>query len=376
MTEDPLQPAANFPVPPRKKIINLLWFALRVLLVCIFLLGVWFGGSSLLSNHPISTPEVSQASAPTAIATFDFNSVNLPDLLPIQLIGIPRQVQLHTILPSRPRFEITKYTIEKGDTIFAIAEKFGLKTQSILWGNYETLGDDPDLISPGVELVILPVDGAYHKWREGEGLTRVSEYYHVTPEDIINWPGNHLTNEAVGDFAKPNINPGTMLIIPGGRREFVSKVPTVQRKNPGVASYLGPGSCSSAGDGAVGTGSFTWPVVGTITNPFSPETNHPALDIAVPLGTGIAAADTGVVVYAGATYDSIGYGNLVIIDHGNGWQTLYAHQGTIYVSCGQGIFKGATIGTVGMTGRTTGPHLHFEMRSDSLGKVNPFNFLQ
>jgi murein DD-endopeptidase MepM/ murein hydrolase activator NlpD len=166
-----------------------------------------------------------------------------------------------------------------------------------------------------------------------------------------------------------------MLIIPGGRREYISKVPTVPRKNPASASYLGPGSCSAVSGGAVGTNTWVRPVGGILTNPFSPETNHPAIDLAAPLGTGIAAADTGVVVYAGSTYPSIGYGNLVIIDHGNGWQTLYAHLGPVYVSCGQGIYQGAIIGAIGMTGNTTGPHLHFEMRSDTYGKVNPLNFI-
>ncbi|MDD5369535.1 MAG: M23 family metallopeptidase, partial [Anaerolineaceae bacterium] len=279
------------------------------------------------------------------------------------------------ILPSRPRFEVTTYTIKKGDTIFDIAEKYGLKVQSIMWGNFETLGDNPDMISPDVTLVILPVDGVYHKWREGEGLNGVAKGYNVTPDAIIDWPGNHLTRESIGDYAKPNIAPGTMLMVPGGRRDYISQVAAVPRKSPGAGSYLGPGSCGTINGGAVGTGSFVWPVTGTITQGFLPEINHPAIDIGVPIGTSIAAADTGVVVYAGATYDRVGYGNLVIIDHGNGWQTLYAHQGTIYVSCGQGIYKGAAIGTVGMTGHTTGPHLHFEMRSDTLGKVNPLNFL-
>ena len=350
--------------------------ALRILALSLFLVAVWLAGSRILQGLPgeATAPVETPTSAPTP--GIDLASFPLPDLrVRPAVTGITRLAQLHTILPARPRFDITRYTVQKGDTIFGIAERFGLKPQSVMWGNYETLGDDPDMIQPGLELVILPVDGAYHKWREGEGLNKVSEYYHVTPEEIINWPGNHLSLETVGDFSKPNIAPGTMLIVPGGRREYISKVPTVPRKNPGSGSNLGPGSCSAVSEGAVGTSTWVRPVGGVVSNPFSPETNHPAVDLAAPLGTGIAAADTGVVVYAGPTYARIGYGNLVIIDHGNGWQTLYAHLGPVYVSCGQGVFQGAIIGAIGMTGNTTGPHLHFEMRSDTYGKVNPLNFI-
>jgi murein DD-endopeptidase MepM/ murein hydrolase activator NlpD len=75
------------------------------------------------------------------------------------------------------------------------------------------------------------------------------------------------------------------------------------------------------------------------------------------------------------TYDQIGYGNLVVIDHGNGWQTLYAHLSAIYVKCGYGVFQGASIGALGSTGRSSGPHLHFQMQSTKYGKVDPLKYL-
>jgi murein DD-endopeptidase MepM/ murein hydrolase activator NlpD len=80
-----------------------------------------------------------------------------------------------------------------------------------------------------------------------------------------------------------------------------------------------------------------------------------------------------VVVYAG--WNDYGYGNLVILDHGNGWQSLYAHLNTVGVGCGQSVFQSSTIGGMGCTGNCTGTHLHFEMQSDIYGKVNPLNFL-
>ncbi len=349
----------------------------RVALLSVFAIAIWELGSLFLPGWAsrAETPPAAELPSPSPGTGLDLAVFQLPELLPASSPGISRFALLHTTLPERPRFELTQYTVIQGDTIFGIGDKFGLKPQSVLWGNTELLGDDPDMIRPGLVLKILPENGALYKWNKGDGLNHVAAYFHVTPQDILEWPGNHLTAEGVGDFAQPNIQPGTLLFIPGGVREYISKVVNIPRKSPGVASYLGPGVCSAAAGGAIGTGSFVWPVRGTITTQFSPETNHPAIDIAAPLGTSVAAADTGVVVYAGPTYDNIGYGNLVIIDHGNGWQTLYAHLSAIYVTCGMGVFQGGAIGAIGSTGHSTGPHLHFQMESTQYGKVNPLDYL-
>ena len=113
--------------------------------------------------------------------------------------AIDRQISLHTILPALPRTEIITYTIQPGDSLFSIAEKFGLKPETILWGNRYILGDDPHMIYAGQELLILPVDGTLHRWSAGEGLNGVAEYYGVTPEDIINYPANNLSAATIGD---------------------------------------------------------------------------------------------------------------------------------------------------------------------------------
>lgn len=290
--------------------------------------------------------------------------------------GIPRYAQLHTTIPTRPRTEIVTYTVQTGDTIFGIAEKFGLIPETILWGNYYTLADDPHRLTPGQELFILPVNGTYHKWSEGEGLNGVARGYSVTPEDIINWPGNHLDANTLGNWSHPNIEPGTMLVVPGGHRAFVTwSAPRITRDNPGVAKLLGPGYCGTVMDGAVGTGSFIWPANNHWLSgyDYSPSTNHYGIDIAGSLGDPLYAADSGVIVYSG--WNDHGYGYVVVIDHGNGWQTLYAHMSVINVGCGQSVYKGDVIGAFGSTGNSSGPHLHFEMLSDSYGKVNPWNFL-
>src|SRR5512147_825566 len=167
--------------------------------------------------------------------------------------GIPRLAQAHTTIPSRPRQEVTKYTVVEGDTIFGIAEKFGLKPETVLWGNYYVLLDDPHALKAGQELNILPLDGTYHEWQQGEGLNGVASYYGVTPEDIINYPANNLDASAIGDYAAPNIKPGTWLIVPGGARQFVSwSAPLgVTRENAAYARVLGAGACDPVTGGAV-----------------------------------------------------------------------------------------------------------------------------
>ncbi|MCK4897714.1 MAG: M23 family metallopeptidase [Anaerolineales bacterium] len=303
-----------------------------------------------------------------------------PQLPPYQaqltyLYGIPRLAELHTTVPTRPRQEVVKYTVQKGDTIFGIAEKFGLKPETIFWGNQYVLGDNPHNLSPDQELNILPTNGTYYEWQAGDGLNGVSKFFGVTPEEITNYPGNDLNPDEIGDLARPNIEPGTWLIIPGGTREFVTwSAPVIPRDNPGVAKVLGPGACGAVADGAIGIGVFIWPANNHFISGFdySPATNHHAIDIDGDLGDAIYAADNGVVVYAG--WNNWGYGNVVVINHGNGWQTLYAHLSTYNVGCGQSVWQGTVIGAFGSTGKSSGPHLHYEMMYNGT-KVNPWDYL-
>jgi murein DD-endopeptidase MepM/ murein hydrolase activator NlpD len=351
----------------------------HLLSIALVLLVVWAMREFYL-RFQVSDPQRQPALAaavptptPTAVA---------PDLPPLAgaggpyLVGIPRLAMIHTTIPTRPRTEVITYTVQPGDTVFGIAEKFGLKPQTILWGNYYVLADNPHALTPGQELNILPVDGTYHKWSAGEGLNGVAEGYGVKPEDIINWAGNHLDPETLGDWSNPNIEPGTFLLVPGGQREFVTwSAPRITRENPGVAKFIGPGACGVILDGAVGTGAFIWPSAAHFLSgyDYSPSTNHFGIDIDGETGESMWASDSGVIVYAG--WNNFGYGNIVVIDHGNGWQTLYAHMDTIGVGCGQSVFQGTPIGTIGSTGASSGSHIHFEMLHDDYGKVNPWDFL-
>jgi len=314
-----------------------------------------------------------QASSPNGNATVDINSVPALDI-PI-LDGIARAAQLHTNIPSRPRQDMTTYVVQDGDTVFGIAEKFGLEPQTILWGNYNVLLDDPHSLKAGQELNILPVDGVYWQWLGGLPFESWAKFYGVTARDIIEFPGNHLDPNSVGDYGNANIPNGTWLIIPHGAREFVSwSAPLgVTRENPASARVLGPGACEPVSGGAVGYGAYVYPTNKHYLSGFdySPQTNHFGIDLAGNLGEAVYAADAGVIVYAG--WNDYGYGNMIMIDHGNGFQSLYAHLSALNVGCGQSVGQGEVIGAIGSTGHSSGPHLHFELMAGA--KVNPWSYL-
>ena len=294
-------------------------------------------------------------------------------LLPVPLQPPPavrRIASLHTNIPARLRKDIVTYTVQAGDTLFGIAEKYGITPETILWGNYYFLKDDPHLLRPDQQLFIAPANGVLRVVQAGDTIEGLAKAYLALPEDIINWLGNDLDPDA------PQLTEGQMLLVPGGQREFVRWViPQITRaqRNP-LPVGAGPGACPGGySGGAVGGGFFAWPS----NNRFLSGTNftsyHPGIDIAAAYGDPIYAADSGVVVFAG--WSNYGYGNMVVIDHGNGWQTLYAHLSQWNVSCGQSAAQKNVVGLAGSTGNSSGPHLHFEMQYGG-GRVNPWNYLQ
>lgn len=324
-----------------------------------------------------SNVQAAQASGTQPTPSPVLDSAQLPAQLALALDGVSPQAVLHTIIPSRPRIDVVVYSVQKGDSIFSIADKYGLKPTTILFGNYNSLKDSPDLLKPGQQLNILPVDGTYYQWQGSESLTKVAQVFGVDPETVINYPGNHLDPETIGDLAHPNIPGGTWLIFPGGKREFTSWTAPAQlvRENPSTRVW-GPGVCSGISYVQVGYGTFVYPTTehwlsGT---PFRPDIRHFGVDFAGAEGNAVFATDAGTVVYSG--WNDWGYGNLIIIDHGNGWQSLYAHLSQINVGCGQNVGQGDTIGLIGMTGGTsTGPHLHFELMNSVYGYVNPLDYM-
>jgi hypothetical protein len=339
----------------------------------VMVLVVW-GVGSLIVHATMTPPD------PTAVPTA--TAVTLPEGVstPVfsaggQASGLMRAAELNItqVAPVEVRYEVTKYTVEAGDTIFGIADKFGLKPETVLWSNRYVIGDIPDGLSIGVELFILPMDGVYHRWSEGEGLNGVASFYGVSPDVIVDYPGNNLDRAVVGDFASPNIPPGTMLVVPGGERPTVAWI--IPRDSPASGnSYLGPGACGGILYGNVGTGTFTYPTSEKWLSgyDYNPPV-HNGLDFAGRSGFPIYASDSGVIVYSG--WSDRGYGNLIVVDHDRGWQSFYAHllDGTM-LPCGSNVQKGQLIGSMGSTGKSTGPHLHFELRLNGY-PVNPWQFL-
>ncbi|NPA92782.1 MAG: peptidoglycan DD-metalloendopeptidase family protein [Chloroflexi bacterium] len=282
--------------------------------------------------------------------------------------AVRRDFVLHTIIPARSRVDAVEYTVEMGDSLFGIARHFGITPETLLWANYGVLRDNPDMLAPGQELKIPPVNGVYYKWKEGDTFESVAREFHAEPRDIIEFVGNHI------DPLNPKVEPGQWVMVPGGHRPFKQwVVPTIPRGQAGVSlGYLGPGACPGGYTGAVGTGTFVWPTPmhRLVGNNYGPS--HLGLDLGVWVGGPIYAADSGVVVFAG--WSNVGYGYMIMIDHGNGYQTLYAHLSQVNVHCGQSVFQGQLIGLGGSTGNSSGPHLHFEVRYHG-GFINPWTVL-
>jgi len=262
-----------------------------------------------------------------------------------------------------------------GDTIFGIALKFGLRPETILWSNYKTLKDNPDLLSIGQQLIIPPENGLIVDVEAGDTIDGLARRFRVPPERIVSEPINGLR-----DVNQP-LSIGQRIYVPGGEREMVvwqvPKPVEVRRTVSGVRVYR-VGVCGEVAIPPLGTGTFVWPANRRYLSGYNFSSVHPGLDIAGRLGEPIYASDAGTVIYAGYSLNAagrpVGYGQYVVLDHGNGYQTLYAHASQLYVRCGQQVQRGAVIGAIGSVGRSTGPHLHYEIRYGSRA-VNPWSLL-
>lgn len=343
-------------------------WGVAVAMVAFLLLVFFFNPQEIKTT--IAQIESSQNSSLPMTAMSVNTDATLPQLVPeINVNSLVRSANPRTIIASQPRREVTTYIVETKDSMFGIANKFKLKPETILWANFDELEGNADMLIPGMELNIPPVDGVYYQWQEGDTLESVAEEFKVTPENILLYSPNRL------DITNPVIQPETYIMIPDGKREIVQQwiIPLVARGSSGVlTNVIGPGGCSIPDGGAYGTGTFMYPTNETRTSGNDFWSGHLGIDLAVGMGDLVRASDGGVIIYAG--WGSGGYGNMVMIDHGTGYQTLYAHLSSVAVSCGQSVGQGSIIGYGGSTGNSTGPHLHFEVRFMG-GFVNPWYVL-
>ncbi len=324
---------------------SFLWRYTSHLALALLIVGAMTVSRINVSAHKgLPAPLVQRGSSPAVTS-----SLNPSDLLFSKGFLIQAAVP-HTTILERPREEITIYTVQSGDTIYSIAQKFGISGETIMWSN-AGLEDHPDMLRLGQELVILPVSGVYHTVRAGETVEDIATKYEVEPSAITEYELNELEEPY-------ELKAGQNLIVPGGSKPFVYRAvyATWEGEPPPGAER--------------GSGNFGWPASGMITQGY--WSGHPAIDIGGQRGSPVYAADSGFVITSG--FSSWGYGRMIVIDHRNGFQTLYAHLADAYVEPGQSVVRGQQIGTVGTSGNATGPHLHLEIHYNGVPR-NPLGFL-
>lgn len=256
-----------------------------------------------------------------------------------------------------PREKIEDYNVEEGDTLNSIAAKFGISLSTLLWANDLS---SSSYIHPGDKLTILPVSGVLHTVKSGETVAGIAKKYTAETQEVIEF--NKLADGS-------DIRIGEKLVVPGGvkpapvrtttRRSYTAPVTSIFSSNP------------PAGSPVRSSTRLQWPTSGyRITQYY--HWGHHGLDIGLPTGNPIYAAESGVVTRAGWFS---GYGNCVDINHGNGMVTRYGHASKIYVQVGQRVSRGQTVAAIGSTGWSTGPHLHFEVMINGV-KYNPLSYIR
>lgn len=290
--------------------------------------------------------------APLIAQQFPGNSVNPWEIsaAPSVLSAATDSSSIDTQISDKVRDSIIDYQVQDGDTVASIANKFGISADTIRWANNLS----GDKIKVGQDLKILPVTGVAHTVAKGDTVYSIASKYDAEAQAIVDFPFNTFTNDETFELAI-----GETVIVPDG------VMPT------GIAATPRPRQMTPGAGSVTASGQFVWPTQGIITQYFS--WYHPAIDIANPAEPLDVAADSGTVVHAG--WDTTGYGNMVMIDHGNGYKTLYAHLSQIMVVVGQTVAKGQVIGRMGSTGHSTGPHTHFEIILNGV-HVNPLDYLK
>lgn len=297
---------------------------------------VLLGGSSIAESNPL------------VARYFSANEQSGNIVLASDIENMP----FETTVSQKPRDTVIQYMVVEGDTLSSLAQKFDVSVDTIKWANDLKI----ETIKEGQVLKIPPVTGVVHKVVSGETIYSIAKKYKTETQSIVNFPFNDFTD--LDTFA---LNVGQTLYVPDG---------VIEEEKPVIRPRLTPQVVA----GAPGTGNFIWPTSGSISQ--YPVWYHNALDIANASAPPIIAADSGTVVYADCV--RYGYGCYIIIDHNNGYRSLYAHLSEIYVSTEAGkntVGQGQTIGKMGSTGRSTGTHLHFEIRAgDKI--LNPLGFLK
>ena len=300
---------------------------------------------------PSSNPQLADNADAPSLPPID-NDVLSPDLAAAnQISGI-----------DSANIKISSYTVQADDTLSNIADMFDISVDTVKQANPSVKGIGKGVIQPGDVLVILPVTGVLYTVSTGDTLSGIAKKLNADAGDIISY------NEGLS--ASSVLVKGRQLIIPHGKppvSQVVSYLSSQKSRVPSFEPLLDP--------------VWNWPTapVGYYVCPVPGARlsqglhGHNAVDLAIAYGTPIRAAAAGTVIVAksngtASSRSNGGYGSFVIISHDNGSETLYAHMSSVLVLVGEQVSQGQTIGKIGMTGMTTGPHTHFEIR----GARNPF----
>lgn len=269
-----------------------------------------------------------------------------------------------TEFSDKPRDQIIEHEVQSGETISGIAEKYGIDANTIRWANDLS---DVDKVKPGQKLKILPVTGIAYTVKSGDSIYGVADKFKANPQAIADYWTNDIDESL-------KLKAGQVLIVPEG------VPPTKPAPSRAAPQYVAQGQTKPVTPGVddrtddqkqTSSAGFIWPIGGIITQ--YRTAYHTGIDIAGPTGTPVVAAGSGTVVEA--LKQGVGYGWHVIVDHGNGYQTMYAHLSRIDVSIGDKVGSGTQVGLRGSTGRSTGPHLHFEVRKSGTF-MNPLSYLK
>lgn len=253
------------------------------------------------------------------------------------------------------RTEIVYHVVQSGEVVGGIAQQYGLSVATVLWANNLTARS---YIRPGDKLAILPVEGVVHTVKKGDTVSSIAKLYSAETKDIVKF--NKLQEGG------EDIIVGETLLVPNGKKPQPVYTYSSGSTFNSLAAPL-PSISAPAGS------RYVWPAgVKRITQYYG--WRHTGLDIAGPIGTPLYAARAGKVIRSQCGWNG-GYGCYVILDHGGGVQTLYGHASKLFVDVGEEVAQGQNIAAMGSTGRSTGSHIHFEVRVKGV-RVNPLQYIR
>lgn len=299
--------------------------------------------AAIRSENSTKAPNLQNLALLQAASNIDPNPHKAGDAIPIANGDVlVAEIAQADIAEQTYSTEISVYTVRSGDTVSGVAKMFNVSINTVLWANNLT---SKSILKPGDTLVILPVSGISHTVKKGDTISTIAKEYHADVDEILAYNDIKLSSP---------LSVGSSIIIPNAEAGSPTTKTTSKTSSASSASYpsyngyyLRPISSGVKSQGLHG---------------------HNGVDLAAPVGTPVIAAAAGTVIISKSGGWNGGYGNYIVIAHNNGTQTLYSHMSRNTVSSGETVSQGEIIGYIGLTGKTTGPHLHFEVR----GAKNPF----